>query len=157
MLMTTKIHPTIQDDQLVKDFKAYIDSIYGYNRSVFGYQVEVLLFKYLAEHNYLDYRERYEEIYGSVTSPIENNTHTHKISNADKLIIQEIYNRFNIDDEITFSAICKLMRSECGLKDTRTHKTHINLLVDIGVLEDASLNKYQLYNVLEPKTLKEVK
>ena len=44
------------------------------------------------------------------------------------------------------------MSKECGLGDKRTHKSHINTLVALGVLRDIDGN-YTAYEVLEPGDL----
>lgn len=133
-----------------KDFKDFVIDKYGTDYAVTGIELEKAIKYHLAMEGWKDYSDMVDE--GVL---IENpSAHTHKVSNADKILIHKIYNNISPGTEVNFNVLCKWMRRDCGLKDKRTHKAHIDTLVDLGVLVNNGDNDhpYHLYEVVEPNS-----
>lgn len=148
--MTVRLHARLEDEQLIEDFKQFVEDKYRKKRSFYSYEIELALISHLVRNNYKDYPERYKDLIDDGDTSPNGSAHTHKISSHDKILINEIYNQVQPGEEVPFNVLCKWMMRECGLKDTRTHKTHINNLLALGILQDTGDEKFSFYEVLQP-------
>jgi hypothetical protein len=145
--LALKIHPTIQDELLIIDFKEWVKLKHDSQKEYFGKEVEIALIRHLATNGYKDYIEKLQKIYQEFEkeSPNNTSTYTHKLREEDKFLIKKLYNKIDVRDKIDFDVLSKWLK-ERGLIDKRSHHNRIDFLVSIGILyqRDKEPNKYYL-------------
>jgi hypothetical protein len=142
-----KIFIKIPNGEVWKDFKEFVEDKHEASRTVTGIEVQKALKYHMAMEGWKNYPEMIHEGILTEKPPAR----SHKICSADRILIQEIYKEFEIGKEIPFNYLAKIMRKECDLKDKRTHKTHIEVLIANGVLEETIYDEGNMYTVLEPE------
>ncbi|MBZ2166373.1 hypothetical protein [Methanobacterium spitsbergense] len=146
-----QIQVRIPKPEVWKDFVEFVEERYGTNYVVTGIELQKAIEYHLGMEGWGDYPEKIEE--GILVDKPTSHTHNDEsIKPDDRILIQTIYKEVQPGTEIYFNLLCKWMRKECGLDDTRTHKKHVNKLVALGVLKDVEGN-YTAYEVLDPGDL----
>lgn len=135
----------IPDPDVWKDFLEFVEEKYGSSYAVTGIEAQKAIKYHMAMEGWKNYPDMIQDGI-IIEKPKE---HTRKIGSDDRIIIQTIYDRIQPGTEVYFNTLRKWIVTECGLKDKRTHKDHIDVLVALGVLKDLEGN-YTAYEVLEP-------
>lgn len=144
--ISNQVEVRIPDPKVWNDFKEFVKDKHDTNYAVTGSELQKALKYHMAMEGWKNYPDMIHEGILVEKSP----AHTHKISMADRILIQTIYEKVNPGAIIHFKQLGRWLAKECGLTDRRTHKSHIEVLVANKVLKDL-YNDYTEYEVLIPE------
>jgi hypothetical protein len=146
--ISNQIRVRIPHPEVWEDFQEFVEEKYGSSYAVTGLELEKALKYHLAMEGWKEYPDMMEE--GIIVE--KPRAHTHKICSTDRILIQTIYKEMKVGGEVPFTKLRKWIAAECGLRDKRTHKDHVDSLVALGVLKSLD-EPYVLYKVLDPVEL----
>lgn len=138
---------TLYDEKLWKDFEEFVISTYGITYAFYGMELEKAIKYHLATMGFKDY---YKIVFPgengkTVEADIE---HTHKLRGNVKHLYLWILDQED-GDQIPFKSLCKIMISDFGVNDIRTHKKYVDILVSLNVLKQVGRDRYVLYEIVK--------
>ena len=138
---------TLYDEKLWKDFENFVIETYGIKYSFYGLELEKAIKYHLAT---MGYKEYYKIAFpGENGKTVESDIdHTHKLRGNVKTLYLWVLEQ-DEGDHVPFKSLRKIMISECGVTDIRTHKKYIDILVSLNVLKQVGRDKYLTYEIMK--------